>query len=144
MAQVELRRLRDYPLNEWIEAADGCDLCGEKARVMLTWVDESGDFGDVVIQHRHKYDCLDPEMCGFGEHADVAGWKFSDQTIYFAGREWATLKSRANMGPCLNCWKPVVGVPLILWPKDGKVEFDFCFKCAKELGILDQMLDGRP
>ena len=137
MAQAGLRRLRDYPLNEWMEAADGCDLCGEKARVMVTWVDESGNFGDVHVQHQHKDDCLDPEMCGFGDHIDVAGWEFSERDLGIAGREWPTLKSRANIGPCLSCWKLVVGVPLILWPSDGDVELDFCFKCAEELGILD-------
>jgi hypothetical protein len=139
MAQTELKRLKDYPLNEWMEAADGCDFCGEKARVMVTWVNKSGDFGDVVIQHRHKDESYDPEMSVFGEHTDVAGWEFSDRTLNIAGREWPTLKGRANIGPCLNCWNLVVGVPIILWPSDGKVEIDLCFKCAKELGILDLM-----
>lgn len=132
-----IKQLKDYTLNEWMDAADGCDLCGEKARVMVTWVDESGDYGDVVIEHRHKDDCPDPEMCGFGEHMDLIGWKFSERTISIAGREWYTLKGRMNIGPCLNCWKLVVGVPLILFPEDGKVELDFCFKCAEELGVLD-------
>lgn len=35
----QIRRLRDYPLNEWMEAADACEHCGEKALVMVTWVD---------------------------------------------------------------------------------------------------------
>ena len=132
-----IKHLKDYTLNEWMEAAGGCDLCGEKAKVMVTWVDESGDFGDVAIEHRHKDECLDPEMYGFGEYMDVAGWEFSDRTINIAGREWPTLKSRVNTGPCLNCWKLVVGIPLILWPEDGEVELDFCFKCAEEIGVLD-------
>jgi hypothetical protein len=141
--QSQVKRLKDYPRNEWLEAADGCDLCGAKARVMVTWVDESGDQGDVHVQHRHDVDCPDPEMHGFGEDLDVAGWEFSDKTITLAGREWSTLKSRINIGPCLNCWRLVVGVPLILWPEDGDVELDFCFDCAGELGILDRLKGGR-
>ena len=149
MVQVEVKRLKDYPLNEWMEAADGCDLCGEKDRVMVTWVDESGDSGDVHVQHQHKDDCPDPEMYGFGDHVDMAGWEFSDRTITLKGREWPTLKARGNIGPCLSCWKLIVGVPLILWPDDGEVELDFCFGCAVELGILDQLAretlaGGRP
>ena len=139
MAQAYIKWLKDYPLNEWMEAADGCDLCGKKVMVMVTWVDESGDYGDVHVQRQHKDSCPDPEMCGFGDLVDVAGWEFSDRTITLAGREWPTLKSRVNIGPCLNCWKLVVGVPLILWPGDGDVELDFCFSCAAELGILDSL-----
>jgi len=33
----------------------------------------------------------------------------------------------------------VVGVPLILWPGDGDVELDFCFRCAVELGVLESL-----
>ena len=159
MAQAELKRLKDYPLNEWMEAADGCDLCGEKARVMVTWVDESGDFGEIHYKTPHKHDCPalydayeswdDPwvdypdkpreEPKPVPERVDSAGWEFSDRTITLAGREWSTLKSRVNIGPCLSCWKLVVGVPLILWPGDGEVELDFCFSCAAELGILESL-----
>ena len=164
MAQAELKRLRDYPLNEWMEAADGCDLCGEKAMVMLTWVDESGDFGEVHYKTPHKPDCPDlydayeswddpwvdypdePREAPkpVPERIDEVGWEWSNRSVIIAGKTYTALKSRANIGPCLGCGKLVVGGHLILWPEDGEVELDFCFKCAKELGILDQVLGRRP
>lgn len=146
-----MKCLKDYPLREWLEAADGCEFCGAKYEVQVTLVDESGDFGEVSYRIRHQDDC--PERYGefmpgtlhsglesYGEVLDGVGWKFSHRVLKIAGREWPTLKSRANIGPCLSCWKLVVGVPLILWPEDGEVELDFCFKCAEELGILETML----
>jgi hypothetical protein len=72
-------------------------------------------------------------------HQDFAGWEFSDRMMTIARKELPTLKSRLNIGPCLNCWKLVVGVPLILLAQDGSVEIDFCWSCAEELGILDQL-----
>lgn len=139
-----MKELKDYPLDEWMEAADGCDYCGAKYEVMVTWVDKTGKFGDVTYRIKHEDGCPDRfddftgEPIGdVVEDVDVAGWEFSERVIPLAGRKWLTLKSRVNIGPCLNCWKLVVGVPLILFPEDGKVELDFCFKCAEELGILN-------
>jgi len=163
MAQTELKRLKDYPLDEWMEAADGCDLCGERAWVKVTWVDESGDYGEAYFKTPHRPDCpnfrdayesWDDPWVDYPdepretpkpvpERREIAGWEWSERTITLAGREWTTLKARANIGPCLNCMKLVVGVPLILWPSDGKVELDFCFSCAAELGILNHLKGGR-
>lgn len=159
MAQSELKRLKDYPLNEWMEASDGCESCGARHQVKVTWVDESGDYGEVLIKTEHRPDCPDliqeyelwddPWRGVDGEpldspkpppeRIDIAGWEWSDRKIPIDGREWTALKSRANIGPCLNCGKLVVGIPLILWPESGEVELDFCFKCAGELGILTRL-----
>ena len=147
MSQKEFKRLKDYPLDEWMEAADGCEFCGAKYQVKVTWVDESGDFGDVETRIEHDLSCPEVLNSLMGvyciEDQDIAGWEWSDRKITIVGRKWLALKSRANIGPCLSCGKLIVGVPLILWPKDGEVEADFCFKCGKELGILDQLLGGR-
>jgi len=141
-----IKQLKDYPLNEWMEAADGCDYCGAKYEVMVTWVDETGKFGDVTYRIKHedgcpdRYDDFTGEPIGDTvENVDAAGWTFSERIIPIAGRRWVALKSLANIGPCLNCWKLVVGIPLILWPSNAKVELDFCFNCAAELSILDQL-----
>jgi len=68
---------------------------------------------------------------------DFAGWEFMDKTFRFRGREYYPLKSRANVGPCLNCGRLVVGVPLILFIDEGRGgELDFCFECVEKLGIL--------
>ena len=136
-----MKRLKDYPLEEWMEAADGCEYCGAKDRVMVTWVDETGDFGEVHVQRQHKDDCLDKEEGG--DYFDMVGWEYSHKVIKIAGREWPTFKSRCNVGPCLNCWKLVVGVPLILCPGKGDVELNFCLDCAKELDILDSLSRGK-
>ena len=73
------------------------------------------------------------------ERIDIAGWEFLDRILTVAGREWPTIRSRSNIGPFLNCWKFIVRVPLILWPGDGEVEIDFCFRCAAELGVLESL-----
>lgn len=146
-----MKHLKDYTLNEWMEAADGCEFCEAKYEVKVTWVDDSGNFGDIKYRIKHNEDCperydqfmpgtLHSELEDYGLVHDFAGWEFSHKVLKFAGREWPTLESRANIGPCLNCWKLVVGVPLILWPENGEVELDFCFKCADELGILKTLV----
>ena len=134
-----MRRLKDYPLNEWLEAADKCDMCGAQRYVKVTWVDETGDFGEVETRVDHEENCadLDFSMDPVDHSFDFAGWEYSHNVIKIAGREWPTFKSRGNVGICLNCEKFVVGIPLIMWPEDGDVELDFCFKCAEELGILN-------
>lgn len=141
MNEGQEKRLKDYPLKEWMDAADGCDYCGEKARVKVLEVDKTGNYGSIQIQHRHKPGCMEivdsipPDIRGFRDYVDVVGWEFSDRPITLVGREWPALKSRANIGPCLNCWKLIVGVPIILFPNE-EVELDFCHECVKELGIL--------
>jgi len=133
--------LTEYPLNEWMEAADGCQHCGAKYKVMITWVHESGDFGNVMTQITHKEDCperIDLETgVDIGEITDhdVAGWEFADKPVIMLGKEFYPLKARANIGPCLNCGKLVVGVPIILFVDEDK-EVDLCFPCADQLGFL--------
>lgn len=133
--------LRDYPLREWMEAADGCDYCKAKYQVRVTWVDETGCFGDVEYRISHREDC--PERFDDGgtnvRSIDIAGWEYHDKPLgTFRGVEYYPLKSRTNVGPCLECGKLVVGVPLILFIDEGRGgELDFCFSCAKEKGILD-------
>ena len=141
-----MKLLKDYPLNQWIDAADGCEYCGAKYDVNITWVDETGNFGEVLTRIRHSEDC--PERydidTGFdrGENLshDVAGWTFKKQTISIKGKTFTPLASRSNIGPCLNCEKLVVGCPLLLFIDQGRGgELDFCWSWAKELGILDQL-----
>lgn len=149
MTQSELRRLKDYPLKEWMEAADGCDVCGGPYMVKVTWVDDSGDYGDVVIKANHKDNCPEgleigsysPNMNDSCDRQDIAGWDYAEETVMVAGREWYPLKSRLNIAPCISCEALVVGVPLILFLEEGrKGELDFCFRCAGELGILSQLV----
>ena len=71
-----------------MEAADGCDYCGAKIKVMVINVDKSGDFGDVHVQYQHEEDCLDVEQDGFGDHIDIAGWEFSLGPSRSRGRDF--------------------------------------------------------
>jgi len=135
--------LKDYPRFEWFEAADGCDTCGSKAKVMITHVDEKGFLGDVQWRIFHKPDCLeayDEETLGIDAYEDVAGWEFMPNPFTFRGKQYYPLKSRANIGPCLSCGRLIIGVPLILFIEHGeKGELDFCWHCVKKLGILESL-----
>jgi len=142
MSEVFRRLLKDYPFNEWLEAADGCDVCGARYQVRVVEVDETGVFGSLEWRITHSPGCpgsFDEET---GEEVssqsgeDVVGWEFTPEPFTFMGRQYYPLKSRANVGPCLECGRLVVGVPLILFIDGGeKGELDFCWKCARKLGI---------
>jgi hypothetical protein len=135
--------LKDFKLNEWFEAADGCDTCGSKAKVMITHVDETGAFGHVQWRIFHKQGCpevYNEETLGIDAEEDVVGWEFEDKPFTFQGKQYYPLKSRANIGPCLACGQLVIGVPLILFIDKGrKGELDFCWECVKSLGIMEMV-----
>ena len=145
--------LRDYPLREWMEAADGCDYCKAKYEARITWVDETGCFGDVEYRISHRQACAERFDMETGEdlrdvtNVDIAGWEYHDKPLTLRGPhgrgcvELYPLKSRANVGPCLLCGKLVIGVPLILFIDEGRGgQLDFCFGCAESLGILEAMV----
>ena len=124
--------LKDFPLNTPFDVADECPNCGGKLRAKVTFTDPESDhtFGDV------SWEC---QQCGVSD-TDVVGWKLSETPVKIMGKEFYPIISRANVGPCLNCGKFVIGVPLILFLDEGrKGELDFCFRCAEDLGILDQL-----
>jgi len=140
--------LKDYPLNEWIEAADGCEYCKAKYQVRITWIDPEENVGDVEYRIRHEEDCLGKydlrgvEILEDDVDADIGGWTYMEKAIAFRGLNLYPLKSRANLGPCLICEKLVVGVPLILFIDEGRGgELNFCFGCAEEKGILREVLN---
>ena len=139
--------LRDYPMNEWMEAADGCQFCRSKYQVRITYVDETGSFGDITYKIQHKEDCPDRfdeelgiPLTGNVVH-DIAGWEYHDYPFTFRGVQYYPLKSRVNVGPCHICTKLVIGVPLILFIDEGRGgELNFCFPCAEEKGMLEKMI----
>jgi len=135
--------LKDYPQNEWTEAADGCEFCGAKHMVLIDWVDDSGNFGRVAWKIEHEEGC--PERSFTAEEGDdIVGWEFMEKPHVLLGKEYYPLSSRANIGPCLECERLVVGIPLILFIDEGRGgELDFCWSCAKELGILNMVTGGR-
>jgi hypothetical protein len=137
--------LKDYPLNEWFEAADGCEACGAKYKVRVIQL-YSSVFGEVEWAITHKPDCperftedMDEEEVTESDW-DNAGWEFMPNSFTFRGKQYYPLKSRANIGPCLSCGRLIIGVPLILFIDKGrKGELDFCWECVKRLGIMEVM-----
>lgn len=139
--RAPLKRLKDFPLKVWQPAADTCEYCGAEYRVRVTWVDKTGNFGDIEFASEHNPDCM-RDMAGEIE-LESGGWEFAERTITLGGVEWTPLKTRANVGPCLKCGRLIVGIPLILFLDQGRLgELDFCFSCAEKLGILAQLLKG--
>jgi len=146
MEQRLLKRLRDFPRDTWSEAADRCPVCGGLYMVKVTWVDDDGDLGDVLVKAYHREDC--PEVIEVGPYGydvgegwdrhDIAGWEYAEEAVTVAGVEWMPLRSKANVALCLHCQRLVAGIPVVLYLDEGdKGELDFCDNCAKELGILE-------
>lgn len=149
--------LRDYPLNKWIDAADRCESCGARYQVKVTYVDETGSFGDVEWKVDHIPDCpegldYDSDIIGIHQEGfDIAGWEYMDKPFTLKARhfyfenlkedlELYPLKSRANVGPCLLCGKLIVRIPLILFIDEGRGgQIDLCGSCAEEMGILKEI-----
>lgn len=138
--KAPLKRLKDFPLKVWQPAADTCEYCGAQYEARVTYVDKTGDFGTVEFRAKHKPDCM--HDLGDQSETDVAGWKFAEYTVYHWGKEWTPILARADVCPCLNCGRLVVGIPFIHFLQDGAAcsELDFCFSCAEDLGILAQLL----
>jgi len=138
--------LKDFPFRKWLDAADCCEFCGARYQVRVTYVDESGCFGDVEYRISHAEDCAERFDEETGEELkpaeftfDVAGWEFVDKPVTILSKQFLPLKARANIGPCLECGK-TIGIPLILFIDEGRGgELDFCQKCFEQLGLLNQL-----
>jgi len=151
MSEPFRKLLRDFPRGVWFEAADGCETCGAKYKVSIIDLDKDGVFGTVEWAITHKADCPErfaedmDEFIGEGEEFtesdwDSAGWEFMPKPFTFLGKQYYPLKSRANVGPCLECGRLIIGVPLTLFIGKGvKGELDFCWECAEKLGIMEMI-----
>jgi len=142
-----MKNLCDFPLGEFVESADACDQCGGVVFVRVDYVDEEGEYGHATIQSNHKQGCpkipfLLDDPTARKEDSDFAGWTYSNKQFVIGGKSFTALASRSNVGICLNCEEFIVGVPLMLFPKEGDCELDFCDKCAKELGIIKAITGG--
>ena len=143
-----MKLLKDYPQGQWIPAADACQSCGAPKEVRVTYVDDSGRAGSVEIRAHHRKDCF--ESAGEMEEGDdIAAWNFFLPRIFIRNKAVSAYASWfyafsdvSNISPCVNCWRLVTGVPLILFGPDQKNvqwEIHFCDDCVKLLGI-DKML----
>jgi len=128
-------RLRDFKLNHIYKAADKCEECGGEIFYKITWIDpETHDIGTII------WEC---SKCGIND-IDNVGWTIANKPVEFMGKQFFPLTARANIGPCLNCGKLVIGVPLILFLNKGeKGELDFCFSCVKENGWDEKLFGAR-
>lgn len=117
--------LADFEIGKEYTSADKCKKCGEHYSVIIIDVTKHGKLG---FAHY---------ACDCGDDDDIAGWEYYKKTIVVDGIEFYPLKWKANIVICHNCEKFIVGIPLILFPK--KRELNFCWDCAKSLGILDKI-----
>ena len=135
--------LKDFIREAWVPAADSCEYCKAKYNVRIKHVNASGTDGIIEWDVQHGPDCsrrfypeeavgLDPETS-----TDMVGWTFSEKLVHVCGKNFHPLISRGNIGPCLNCGRLVIGVPLILFLGEGRDgQLDFCWNCAEGLGLL--------
>jgi hypothetical protein len=149
MSEPFHKLLKDFPRDEWFEAADGCEVCGAKYKVRVIQL-YSATFGEVEWAIRHKPDCPERFIEDMDEFVDDidntesdwdnAGWEFMPEPFTFRGKQYYPLKSRANIGPCLECGRLIIKVPLIFFINEGrKGELDFCRECATRLGIMEMI-----
>jgi len=123
------KRLKDFEIGKVYEAADECEDCGSKLEVIIREIDESGDYGWLewrCPECKESYD-------------EIVGWELADESAIIFGMELYPILGRSNIGPCLICEKLIIGVPLILFPEGGDYEFDFCFECAYQKGLLKRL-----
>ncbi len=100
------KRLRDFPRDEWIEAAG---LCGH-------FDDEDGveceEKVEVTIQKGEEADTAWMQIRCDGGHTeeDVVGWKVNDEPVSLGSLgNFFPLLSRANCGYCASCGRIIVG-----------------------------------
>lgn len=133
------RRLADYPVNQWIEAAGKCNFetddggeCGKPVEVKIAPHTEDPAASWMKIR------CADGH-----EEEDGVGWDVPEQwhDLEQVGKFFPLL-TRSNHAYCNLCGKIIVDVPLILWgphaPDDVKWELNFCFECVEKEKLLDR------
>jgi hypothetical protein len=138
------KRLADFPLGDWVKAADRCPDCDGTIWVKVNYVAKDGNYGHVTTKTEHKEGCastmFDYPRCLVVETDDFAGWEYSNIEFNIGGVVVTAYKARSNLALCSRCGGFVVGVPLILFPKNGEYELDFCDDCVKELNLLDRIV----
>ena len=144
MDQEGLKHLGDLPRDTWLEAADGCGLCGARHQVKVCSVE--GLYGEAYVRIIHRphcpaaYDEAPWGHDGYGvcDRRESAGWEYCSWRIVLGEREWTPIKDRAGVTLCLSCGRLVVDGLIILFIDEGRGgELDLCPGCALELGVLD-------
>lgn len=151
-----MKLLSNYPVNESMQAADGCQYCSAIYSVTVLDVDAETQIGTISSGLIHDPECpdrfeefedpysgdLDVAEASTEGIIDIAGWTFHNYSVKVFGGEFPAIASRANVGPCLNCWKLIVSVPLSLFSEEHNYQLDFCHDCADRLGIFKTLLAG--
>jgi len=55
-----------------------------------------------------------------------------------------TVLARGDIFICPICKKPKDEVPLILFPEGTNFEIDFCFDCARSIGLMNAIQQQQP
>jgi hypothetical protein len=145
---TQVKLIKDYLNQGWQETADTCEYCEARHEAKVTAIDDESQLGDVHSRVTHREGCpeitmLQGEFVSITEDHDFGGWEFVKSgsgkplLIPLAGKLFPTIKWRANVGPCLHCWRLVGGAALMLL--NDNLEMDFCHECAHELDIMDAL-----
>jgi hypothetical protein len=133
MAHNDFKYLRDFPVDEWFEAADGCDYCGVRYRVMINMLEEGGIYGEVLIRDGHMPECLGPDDV---DRLELAGWEYGSKRVTINGVAYRSIWHRCDVTICLSCGRLIVDGPFVVLLDGGKHgELDFCHSCVEDLGI---------
>jgi hypothetical protein len=135
LGQSELKHLRDFPVDEWFEAADGCNYCGVRYRVMINMLEEGGLYGEVVVRDGHMPECFGASEV---DRLELAGWEYGSKRVTINGVTYRALWRRCDVTICLNCGRLIVDSPVVVFLDGGRHgELDFCQDCVEEFGLLD-------
>jgi len=124
-----MNTLKDYPAGEWLVAADTCRECGQYLDVKI--IDVKGNYGNAVSRCGNP-NCKDHK----NEVWHVIGWEYNLMSATLRNRTFHPFRDRADIGPCSNCEKLIIDVPITLFIGGGKSgQLDFCDSCFKGLGL---------
>lgn len=77
--------------------------------------------------------------CGLTEQEILIVEYWKHKFITIRGKKYPALKAWGDISECAEC-QEVVWQPLILWDEnDTSKAVTFCWKCVKNLGILDKL-----
>lgn len=144
------KMLTDYPLGEWLQGSDKCSSCHVNCGLLIVRYGPEGYPGHARVRIDHTDSCefaIDPdtgEPFPFDDDFKLAGWDFGHYVSTINGLDFPVMSRRAEVTPCLNCWKLIghFGLDLYL-DKPAKGMLRFCWTCAEEVGILKLMFPGK-
>lgn len=129
------RRLEDFVLRGWADAADVCEECGVRYRARA--ITAGHGYGSVEWRADHKPGCELAGDDGFGE----AGWDLGE-SLWAIGpeqRQYPAYLRHDEIVMCLECRRLITSVPL--WLFIGNLAWAFCLGCFPTVGLTQVGVD---